>query len=142
MIDWFSCYITGFFGFVLDGGLCGEVERDTCGAVRVDRVVNWENIHQETREELAVPLAKAKATVSRYSRSLKVHQNCEEFWYTWQVLLGVRGERIVTRPVFQSVRFCTGVKLQAPLPKTKGNHVCHIFCEDGKTREKAKRTMS
>ena len=66
--------------FLIDGGLCSEVGHDACGAVLVGRVVCWEHVHE--RKETPVPLAKGKDTVSRYSRSRKVYQNYEEFWYT------------------------------------------------------------
>ena len=64
-------------------------------------------------ERFAVPSAKRKTAVSSYSRFLKVHRDCEEFWYTWQVLLRVRGGRNVARLVSGRVRFCTQVDLQA-----------------------------
>ena len=59
------------------------------------------------------PLTKRKTTVSSYSRFLNVYRNCEDFRFTWQVLLGVRGERNVARLVSGRVRFCAGVELQA-----------------------------
>ena len=64
-------------------------------------------------ERFAVPSAKRKTAVSSYSRFLNVHRDCEEFWYTWQVLLRVRGGRNVARLVSGRVRFCTQVELQA-----------------------------
>ena len=66
MIDWFSCS-SHQYGFLLDGGLHGDVERDARGAALKAELMIGNTYIRGPVKKLAVPLAKGKATVSRYS---------------------------------------------------------------------------
>ena len=67
--------------FLLDGGLCGEVERDACGAVRVGRVADWGHVHQGTREGTRRAVGEGESQSHKILKIPASVPESEEFWF-------------------------------------------------------------